>query len=52
MAFLSAADEEHEAELIWIACDPRLDPIRQDARFTALLNAVMIESPAQRPGGC
>jgi predicted Zn-dependent protease len=45
ISILSAAYEEHEAELIWIACDPRLDPIRQDARFTALLNGVMLDSP-------
>jgi len=42
---LSAAYEEREAELIWIACDPRLDTIRQDARFTALLDGVMLDPP-------
>jgi len=44
ISLLSAAYEEHEAELIWLACDPRLDPIRQDSRFTALLNGVMLDS--------
>jgi TolB-like protein/tetratricopeptide (TPR) repeat protein len=39
---LSAAYEEHEAELIWLACDPRLDTIRKDPRFTALLDGVML----------
>ena len=33
ISLLSAAYEEHEAELIWLACDPRLDTIRQDARL-------------------
>jgi TolB-like protein len=45
ISLLSAAYEEHEAELIWLACDPRLDPIRQDARFTALLDGVMLDPP-------
>jgi predicted Zn-dependent protease len=45
ISLLSAAYEEHEAELIWLACDPRLDPVRQDARFTALVNGVMIDTP-------
>ncbi len=45
IALLSAAYEEHEAELIWLACDPRLDTIRPDVRFTALLNGVMLDSP-------
>jgi TolB-like protein len=43
ISLLSAAYEEHEAELIWLACDPRLDTIRQDSRFTALLNGVMLD---------
>jgi TolB-like protein/tetratricopeptide (TPR) repeat protein len=45
ISLLSAAYEEHEAELIWLACDPRLDPIRQDARFSALLDGVMFDPP-------
>jgi TolB-like protein len=45
ISLLSAAYEEHEAELIWLACDPRLDPIRQDARFTTLLDGVMLDPP-------
>jgi TolB-like protein len=48
ISLLSAAYEEHEAELIWLACDPRLDPIRQDSRFTALLNGVMLDPPGVR----
>ena len=48
ISLLSAAYEEHEAELIWLACDPRLDPIRQDSRFTALLNGVMLDPPRLR----
>jgi TolB-like protein/Tfp pilus assembly protein PilF len=45
ISLLSAAYEEHEAELIWLGCDPRLDPIRQDSRFTALLSGVMLDPP-------
>jgi hypothetical protein len=45
ISLLSAAFEEQEAELIWLASDPRLDPIRQDSRFTALLNGVMLNPP-------
>jgi TolB-like protein/tetratricopeptide (TPR) repeat protein len=45
ISLLSAAYEEQEAELIWLSCDPRLDPIRQDSRFTALLNGVMFDPP-------
>ena len=48
ISLLSTAYEEHEAELIWLACDPRLDPIRQDSRFTALLNGVMLDPPGVR----
>ena len=50
ISLLSAAYDEHEAELIWLACDPRLDAIRQDTRFTALLDGVMIDRPAARLG--
>jgi predicted Zn-dependent protease len=47
IVLLSAAYEEREAELIWLACDPRLDTLRQDSRFTALQNGVMLDSPVQ-----
>jgi TolB-like protein/tetratricopeptide (TPR) repeat protein len=47
ISLLSAAYEEREAELIWLGCDPRLDPIRHDSRFTVLLNGVMLDSPAR-----
>jgi len=50
ISLLSAAYEEHEAELIWLACDPRLDPIRQDCRFTALLDGVILDPLGVRPG--
>jgi TolB-like protein/tetratricopeptide (TPR) repeat protein len=45
ISVLSAAYEEHEAELIWLPCDPRLDTIRQDTRFTALLDGIMLDRP-------
>jgi TolB-like protein len=41
MSLLSAACEEREAELVWLAHDPRLDMIRQDRRFGPLLAEVM-----------
>ncbi|HEY1760614.1 MAG TPA: hypothetical protein VGG72_34885 [Bryobacteraceae bacterium] len=50
LSLLSAAYEEHEAELIWLACDPRLDAIRQAPRFTALLNGVMFNLTRARSG--
>jgi TolB-like protein/tetratricopeptide (TPR) repeat protein len=41
ISLLYAAYQERDAELIWLARDPRLDPIREDARFAMLLNEVM-----------
>ena len=41
MSLLSAACEEREAELVWLAHDPRLDLIRGDRRFGPLLAEVM-----------
>jgi hypothetical protein len=41
MSLLSAACEEREAELVWLAHDPRLDIIWQDRRFGTLLAEVM-----------
>jgi hypothetical protein len=41
MSLVSAACEEREAELIWLAHDPRLDMIREDRRFGPLLAEVM-----------
>jgi predicted Zn-dependent protease len=48
ICLLSAAYDEHEAELIWLTCDPRLDPVQQDTRFIALVKAVMLDSPRPR----
>jgi len=44
IALLYAAYEEREAELVWLAHDPRLDVIRDDPRFMTLLNEVMPKS--------
>jgi C4-dicarboxylate-specific signal transduction histidine kinase/TolB-like protein len=41
MSLLSAACEEREAELVWLAHEPRLDMIREDRRFGPLLAEVM-----------
>jgi TolB-like protein/tetratricopeptide (TPR) repeat protein len=46
---LSVAYEEHEAELIWLGSDPRLDTLRRDARFAALLDGVMLDSSRVHP---
>jgi signal transduction histidine kinase/TolB-like protein len=48
MSLLSAACEEREAELIWLAQDPRLDMIREDRRFGPLLAEVMRASSSTR----
>jgi tetratricopeptide (TPR) repeat protein len=44
ISLLSAAYDEREAELVWLARDPRLDTIREDSRFSILLNEVMPKS--------
>jgi TolB-like protein len=41
MSLLSVACEEREAELVWLAHDPRLDIIREEQRFGLLLAEVM-----------
>jgi predicted Zn-dependent protease len=41
ISLLSAACEERESELVWLAHDPRLDMIREDRRFGPLLAEVM-----------
>jgi len=56
MSLLAAACEEREAELVWLARDPRLDMIREDRRFGPLLAEVMhassstLETDATRNG--
>jgi hypothetical protein len=37
---LSSALEDKEAELPWLAVDPRFEPIRQDARFAEIASKV------------
>jgi TolB-like protein/tetratricopeptide (TPR) repeat protein len=49
ISLLSVAYEEREAELIWLGSDPRLDTLRRDARFTALLDGVMLDSSRVNP---
>jgi hypothetical protein len=57
MSLLSAACEEREAELVWLAHDPRLDVIREDQQFGPLLAKVMqassstLETAAGREDG-
>ncbi len=40
LSLLGAAYQEREAELIWLASDPRLDALRKDSRFVMLLDNV------------
>jgi TolB-like protein len=40
LSFLTLAFEDREPELIWIAVDPRLDPIRRDAGFEEIARNV------------
>ena len=47
ISLLYAACQEREAELIWLARDPRLDTIRGDARFAMLLNEVMRDASSE-----
>jgi TolB-like protein/tetratricopeptide (TPR) repeat protein len=41
MSFLRSSVEEHEAELVWLGVEPRLDPIRKMSAFEALVSKVM-----------
>lgn len=41
MSFLRLADEDHEAELVWIGVEPRLDPIRGMSEFQELMRRVI-----------
>jgi len=38
LSLLSSALEDKEAELPWLAVDPRFDPIRQNARFAEIVS--------------
>ena len=40
LSLLSCALDRKEAELPWLAVDPRFDPIRQDARFAEIVSKV------------
>jgi tetratricopeptide (TPR) repeat protein len=42
-SLLSAAYDSREPELIWLSVDPRLDPLRNDPRLTAMIESVMSE---------
>jgi TolB-like protein/tetratricopeptide (TPR) repeat protein len=42
LSLLSSAFEDKEAELPWLAVDPRFDPIRQHARFAEIVSKVRI----------
>lgn len=46
LSFLTLATEEKEAELVWIAVDPRLDPIRQTASFKDIVKKVVPGLPS------
>ena len=40
LSLLSSALEDKEAELPWLAVDPRFDPIRLNARFAEIVSRV------------
>ncbi len=42
-AFLTAATDERDPECIWLSVEPRLDPLRHDPRFAALVERVTID---------
>jgi TolB-like protein/tetratricopeptide (TPR) repeat protein len=46
LSFLALAVEAKEAELVWIAADPRFDPIRQTAGFKGLAKKVVPGLPS------
>lgn len=38
--FLEKAYEYRDPQLLWLKCDPRFDPIRQDSRYIALVRRI------------
>jgi len=43
LAFLVKALEAHEAELVWMKMEPRLDPLRDEPEFSRILRAVFAQ---------
>jgi hypothetical protein len=44
MNLLSSAADDHEAELVWLASDPRYDTLRTDDRFARVQEKVALNS--------
>ena len=44
LSLLEAAAESKEAELLWIAADPRFDPIREEPAFRKIVNELFPET--------
>lgn len=42
--YLGQAIKGRSAELVWMKVDPRLDPLRKDARFTEMLHQIGLDS--------
>jgi hypothetical protein len=42
LEWLERAFQEHSSGMVTLKVDPRLDPLRQDARFTNLLRRVAL----------
>jgi hypothetical protein len=49
LEWLEKAYDRREAWLMWIAVDPRVDPLRSDARFAKMLERVGLDV-SRRPG--
>jgi TolB-like protein/tetratricopeptide (TPR) repeat protein len=45
LSLLSTAGRQREAEMIWLARDPRFDVIRENPQFASLLSTVMPPAP-------
>jgi TolB-like protein len=41
MSFLRLSAEEHEAELVWLAVEPRFDPLRKTGAFSAMVRTIV-----------